>query len=1028
MTHGRERTMKALLSLLLFFAAGSTSKPLAQHHIIRGDAGSRFNSAAARQANSRAARMSANGKEKRHADTHANDAASGQWTLIGPQPLLFTDQRQHSGQVNAFAVDPGNSSVVYLGENGGGVWKTTDGGQTWTPLTDNQPSLEIMSLALDPTNPDIVYAGTGFSDAFFANMGAGILKSSDGGNTWTQLPGPLPTGSGLEAAIWSLAVSPSDGNILLAVGQSASGTAVYRSGDGGNTWNQVLAPSTALGTQVMFDPSNGSTAYACLDTVYESTDGGNTWTAASGTGSNVLPSGTSLALGMAPSSPTTLYAGNCPSSGTFMYKTVDGGQNWTPLPSIATGCAWMVRVDPANPNVVVSGSAGVAESVDGGSSWKFVDAGFAGFHGGMEFSADGSVLYLGTEGGVWAATNVTANPWTLTDLNATLATTDFFGIVIHPTSPKIGFAGSQSNGVDMYLGELLWQTVACDDGGPDFAFDFMNPSTIYAACASPPSVQKSTDSGASFSQPQNGIDSSEFLPGMAPGLAMDPADSERLYLAAGHVWQTNDGADTWTAVSPVLGPGNGLTQALAVAPADPNTVYWGNSNGVYVTTNALSGSGATWANIGAGLPSNLVQCNYYGPTCIYLNQIATDPSSAGTAYAAFASYVSGHVYKTTNRGGNWTDISGNLPNLKVNDIAVDPDVPNTLYIATEQGVYATADGGNTWNLLGAGLPNVTVTALKLHRPTRLLRAATLGRSAWDLQLATVASPVALSTTSLSFGNQAGAQTVTLTNNGTAPLTIYSVTAPNGFSQSNTCGIQLQAGGSCSITVSFVANVSGSFSGNITVIDDAPGEPQLIAVTGTGSGAPDFSLSVPAGSSPATVTRGQTASYALSVIPQGGFNQTVSLACTGAPSEATCSVSPASVTLDGKDAATATVTVTTTAPSLVVRAPFNTPTNDRAFRVFPPMWAWALALIGVLLALGLPGKLHRVPALAKLGLGLIILVVTAWVACGGGAGGGGGGGGGNPGTPLGTYTLTVTGTSVSGPTTLTHGLTLTLTVN
>ena len=117
--------------------------------------------------------------------------------------------------------------------------------------------------------------------------------------------------------------------------------------------------------------------------------------------------------------------------------------------------------------------------------------------------------------------------------------------------------------------------------------------------------------------------------------------------------------------------------------------------------------------------------------------------------------------------------------MKVNDIAVDPDVPNTLYIATEQGVYSTADGGNTWNLLGTGLPNVAVTAVKLHRPTRILRAATYGRSVWDLQLGAVASPVILSSTSLSF-SQAGSQTVTLTNAGTAPLTFYSITAPNGL--------------------------------------------------------------------------------------------------------------------------------------------------------------------------------------------------------------------------------------------------------
>ena len=106
--------------------------------------------------------------------------------MIGPQPLRFTDGRQHSGQVNALAVDPRNSSVLYLGTDGGGVWKTTDGGQTWIPLTDDQPSLAIQVLALDPSNPDIVYAGTTVSNYFFANLGAGILKSSDRGPAWTQ--------------------------------------------------------------------------------------------------------------------------------------------------------------------------------------------------------------------------------------------------------------------------------------------------------------------------------------------------------------------------------------------------------------------------------------------------------------------------------------------------------------------------------------------------------------------------------------------------------------------------------------------------------------------------------------------------------------------------------------------------------------------------------------------------------------------------------------------------------------------------
>jgi hypothetical protein len=321
---------------------------------------------------SRAAATTAGTTQRSRAMADASDASSGQWKLIGPQPLLYTDGTHHSGLANALAVDPRNSSVVYLGTDGG-VWKTTDGGQAWIPLTDNVRSMAIRALVLDPSNPDVVYAGTAFSNEFFCSDGKGILKSTDGGATWTHLPGPLPYGPGLEAFISSLAVSPSDANVLLAVAQSASPTGLYRSADGGNTWNQVLAPSTSAGLQVLFDPADGSIAYASLDTVYKSTDGGNTWTTAAGSGGNVLPASHAYHLATDPLSPQTLYAGTGVSTATYpayLFKTVDGGQNWTPLPF--PWWSWIVWVDPANPNVVVSGSLGLAESLDGGSTWNSV--------------------------------------------------------------------------------------------------------------------------------------------------------------------------------------------------------------------------------------------------------------------------------------------------------------------------------------------------------------------------------------------------------------------------------------------------------------------------------------------------------------------------------------------------------------------------------------------------------------------------------------------------------------------------------
>jgi len=802
--------------------------------------------------------------------------SSTSWTLIGPQPvnvpfaLVGGGPPVSSGRVTALAVDPVNSNIVYLGGAEGGVWKTTDGGTTWLPLTDAQASLAVGSIALDPSNPSIVYVGTGEEnfngDSYY---GEGILKSTDGGQTWTHITGPFggPISSdtyfGGGARIGSLALDHKNGQIVLAGVLGGGGDGIWRSTDGGETWVNVLPKGP--GTAVCFNP-NGSTAYAAVHGVgvFVSTDVGATWAPDNGTGSNTLPSVNvgRIELALDPSNPTTLYAGIAQANGhnvNGLFKTTDGGANWSPLPlGVAAGycnpqCDYdnVVRVDPVNSSVVyVGGSAGtfnnqmLFRSADGGSTWSEVSQGSATTvlhvdQHALAFWSDGSVLYVGNDGGVWITSNPTGSSPIWSDLNQTLAITQFYpGIAIDPNqlSPSPTFGGTQDNGTEIYAGGLAWteSDAGCGDGGYN-AIDPTNSNNVYVACVSGEGVLKSTSGGTpgTWQSATNGINSNDRS-SFVPPMVIDPSNPQTLYYGTYRVYQTTNGAQTWSAITTDLTGGGSTAHitTLAVAPSDPNTVYAGTSDSqVQVTTNAVAGALSIWTNVSAGLPPR------------HATQIAVDRTSSTSAYVTFSGFSGfgdsqGHVFKTTNGGQSWADISGNLPNVPVNDIVIDPNLPNALYVATDVGVFSTDNGGATWSTLVTGLPNVAVLSLKMHSPSRTLRAASHGRSAWDL-VVPISSGLSISPTILSFGSQSVGSTspavaVTLTNLGSAALSIASITATGDYAATITCGSSLAAGMSCTISVTFTPTSAGTRNGGLTFSDGDPSSPQTVILTGFGA--------------------------------------------------------------------------------------------------------------------------------------------------------------------------------------------------
>ncbi len=760
------------------------------------------------------------------ATPQVGSSSSPAWTSIGPTPTTGGTFSPVTGRVTAIAVDPSDTTgnTVLIGGAQGGIWLSTDAGSTWTAVGDENASLAMGSIAFAPSSPSTVYAGTGEQAAigFDIYYGAGVLKSSDHGQTWTQtctVAGPTcpfigPYDDVTPFGFFTLggtrisyvAVNPSNPQLILVAAETqfAEGTTegLYCSSNAGVTWTNILPDEMA--TFVGF--ASSSVAFVALGNSFGSSQGApngngiykstnaNSCSATFTPLSGGLPAQSTMGrmdLGISPNYATdnTVYAsisngGASSTTNLGVWVTNNGGTTWTQTaaPDVCQFQCWydnVIKVDPTNKNNVYFGGSSVSDSsgnpqwvvrtTNGGTTWSSVIPNQLGpglphvdthAFASVKLPTTGKVrLYMGNDGGIWRTDDAeAAAPATVswTNLNgSTLTLTQFYpSISINATSNSLAFGGTQDNGSQNFQGGTAWvDNNLCGDGAST-AVDLQVPSTVYIGCATGFQVNASYQNGAigSFNPAVNGIlttDSSSFI----PPLAVDPSSANVVYFGTTKVYQSVDAANTWIPISSdLVNPSQSYLSTLAVAPGNSKVVYAGSDSGqVFVSTNVGQGS-ASFSQTQQGiLPPRSVSA------------VAVDPNdtTGATAYVAFSgfSFVStalgvndpvGHIFKTTDGGNTWTDVScsvsgtvncstpaaTDLPNIPVNDVVADPDVPGAIYAATDLGVYAgnCAATPCTWSVLGTGLPRVAVLSLRLHEASRTLRAATHGRGAWDVVL------------------------------------------------------------------------------------------------------------------------------------------------------------------------------------------------------------------------------------------------------------------------------------------------------
>ena len=636
------------------------------------------------------------------------------WVGLGPNSN--TSGYAGTGRVMSIGWHPTNDDIIYVGSAGGGLWKTTNGGTSWFPKTDEIDAMGISAILIDPNNTNTIYIGTGDCDGS-DNYSIGVLKSTDGGDTWSTTG--LDWNSTSTRKIYNMVFDPDNSNTILL----ASTNGIYRTTNAGTSWTQEISGSYR---DIEIKPSvNSDTYYATTsDDVYRSTDNGDTWTNIyTVSGANRLTIATTedesnylYVLASKSANNGLLGVWRSADSGDTFTQQVSGDDinllGWSSAGTDTGGQGWydlVLASDPNNGEIIHVGGVNHWKSSDGGVNWTIKShwsgSGATAVHADKHLlEYNGTILWEGNDGGIYKSTDG-ADTWI--DVTSDMVISQMYKVGIAETDERV-IAGLQDNGTKLRNNDANWTDEIGGDG-MDCAINPTNSSVMYGSIQRG-IIRRSTNGGSSWTGISSNIPGNPSGAWVTPYL-LDPSNPSTIIAGYKSVWRSTNQGNSWTNIGENLSPSN--LNYLAISPTDANYIYAGRGGTMYRT----SDGGAIWDTLGTP-GSNTAM-------------IKVSPSNPETIYAVRSSFSSGaKVYKSTNSGTDWTNISGTLPNLYANCIAIHDDGEETLYVGMDIVVYYKNNSTPEWTLFNVDLPNVEVKEIEIKETTNEIFLATYGRGVW----------------------------------------------------------------------------------------------------------------------------------------------------------------------------------------------------------------------------------------------------------------------------------------------------------